>query len=189
MAEAEGFEPPRVWPPVSFQDWSLQPDLGTPPFWWILQGSNLRPVGYEPNALTSWAKDPFYTFLVAGMRFELMTFRVWTERSNHLSYPALIKMVELIGIEPTTFCVQNRCSPSWATAPILSGREDRTWTCDPLVPNQVLYQAELLPVINLMARSKGFEPLTFWSVVKCSGQLSYERQFFFWRCRTDSNRR
>jgi hypothetical protein len=28
------------------------------------------------------------------------------------------------------------------------GREDRIRTCDPLVPNQVLYQAELLPGIN-----------------------------------------
>ena len=27
----------------------------------------------------------------------------------------------------------------------LTGREDRIRTCDPLVPNQVLYQAELLP--------------------------------------------
>ena len=27
-------------------------------------------------------------------------------------------------------------------------REDRIRTCDPLVPNQVLYQAELLPVLN-----------------------------------------
>ena len=29
---------------------------------------------------------------------------------------------------------------------ILNGREDRIRTCDPLVPNQVLYQAEPLPV-------------------------------------------
>src|SRR5699024_4841444 len=31
----------------------------------------------------------------------------------------------------------------------LNGREDRIRTCGPLVPNQVLYQAELLPVIAL----------------------------------------
>ena len=40
-----------------------------------------------------------------------------------------------------------------------NGREDRIRTCDPLVPNQVLYQAELLPVN--MARPKGVEPITF----------------------------
>jgi hypothetical protein len=41
----------------------------------------------------------------------------------------------------------------------VTGREDRIRTCDPLVPNQVLYQAELLPVY--MARPKGVEPITF----------------------------
>ena len=31
----------------------------------------------------------------------------------------------------------------------LCHREDRIRTCDPLVPNQVLYQAELLPDIKI----------------------------------------
>ena len=35
-------------------------------------------------------------------------------------------------------------------------REDRIRTCDTLVPNQVLYQAELLPVMQAV----GFEPTT-----------------------------
>ncbi len=50
------------------------------------------------------------------------------------------------------------------------GREDRIRTCDPLVPNQVLYQAELLPVIqngapersrthNLLIRSQTLYPI------------------------------
>lgn len=25
--------------------------------------------------------------------------------------------MELVGLEPTTFCLQNKCSPNWATAP------------------------------------------------------------------------
>ena len=33
------------------------------------------------------------------------------------------------------------------SASILVYREDRIRTCDPLVPNQVLYQAELLPEV------------------------------------------
>ncbi len=45
--------PAPVSRPDGFQDRSLQPDLGIPPFWWTLQDSNLRPIGYEPIALTS----------------------------------------------------------------------------------------------------------------------------------------
>ena len=52
----------------------------------------------------------------------------------------------------------------------LDGREDRIRTCDPLVPNQVLYQAELLPVKligapdrsrthNLLIRSQTLYPI------------------------------
>lgn len=29
-------------------------------WWWILQGSNLRQIGYGPMTLTSWAKDPIW---------------------------------------------------------------------------------------------------------------------------------
>ena len=55
-----------------------------------------------------------------------------------------------------------------------NGREDRIWTCNLSVPNRMLYQVEPLP--DFMVRPRGVEPLTFWSVVKCSIQLSYERR-------------
>ena len=29
-------------------------------FWWIFRDSNPGPTGYEPVALTNWAKDPYY---------------------------------------------------------------------------------------------------------------------------------
>ena len=41
-----------------------------------------------------------------------------------------------------------------------SNREDRIRTCDTLVPNQVLYQAELLPELNRKMHPRGVEPLT-----------------------------
>ena len=43
---------------------------------------------------------------------------------------------------------------------LLSSREDRIRTCDTLVPNQVLYQAELLPELNRKMHPRGVEPLT-----------------------------
>ncbi len=49
--------PAPISRPAGFQDRSLQPDLGIPP-WWTLQDSNLWPTGYEPVALTNWAKSP-----------------------------------------------------------------------------------------------------------------------------------
>ncbi len=51
-----------------------------------------------------------------------------------------------MGIEPTTLAWKARVLPlNYTREKYLSGREDRIRTCDPLVPNQVLYQAELLP--------------------------------------------
>ena len=81
--------------------------------------------------------------MVARVRLELTTYRVWTDCSSQLSYLA-----------------------------IRFSRDGRIWTCDPLIPNQVHYQAVLHPD---MARRTGVEPVTFWFVVKYSIQLSYRR--------------
>ena len=47
-----------------------------------------------------------------------------------------------------------------ASIQVLTNREDRIRTCDTLVPNQVLYQAELLPELNRKMHPRGVEPLT-----------------------------
>ena len=64
----------------------------------------------------------------------------------------------------------------WTTPAFTNGRDDTIWTCDPLVPNQVLYQAELRPVNEYsyfkMACPERFELPTFWFVVKRSIRLS-----------------
>ena len=53
---------------------------------------------------------------------------------------------------------------------IYSYRENRIRTCDPLVPNQVLYQTELFPddapsrsrTYNLLIRSQTLYPVALW---------------------------
>ncbi len=50
-----------------------------------------------------------------------------------------------MGIEPTTSAWKAEVLPLNYTRIGYKDREDRIRTCDPLVPNQVLYQAELLP--------------------------------------------
>ena len=66
---------------------------------------------------------------------------------------------------------------------ILNGREDRIRTCDPLVPNQVLYQAEPLPEFygapkrsrtpNLLIRSQTLYPIELWALLSwCLGPES-----------------
>ena len=51
MAEEEGFEPPLGRPTAGFQDRSLQPDLGIPPFGFFIKYIIMMvdPVGLEPT--------------------------------------------------------------------------------------------------------------------------------------------
>ena len=84
--------------------------------------------------------------MVAGVGLEPTTFRVWTGCSSQLSYPAIF---------------------------VLNGRDDRIWTCDPLIPNQVHYQAVLHPdkngapsrnrTRNLLIRSQTLYPVELWA--------------------------
>ena len=57
------------------------------------------------------------------------------------------------------------------------GRDGRIRTCDTLIPNQVLYQAELHPDLEYfyLACPARLELATFWFVAKHSIQLSYGR--------------
>ena len=62
---------------------------------------------------------------------------------------------------------------------MLNDRENRIRTCDPLVPNQVLYQAELFPdtnapsrsrTYNLLIRSQTLYPIALWVLHKKSAE-------------------
>ena len=64
--------------------------------WWAQVDSNHRPRAYQARALTTWAMSPFSFFGISR---------------------SLSPLVEMMGIEPMTPCLQGRCSPSWATPP------------------------------------------------------------------------
>ena len=78
-----------------------------PLWWWVLMDSNHRPLRYQHSALTNWAKDPFFA----------------------QSIRLLHSVVEDDGIEPTTPCLQSRCSPSWANPPLNSALPCRSFAC------------------------------------------------------------
>lgn len=125
--------------------------------------------------------------MVAGARLELATFRVWTERSNQLSYPAVKKwwtlsgsnrrppackagalpaelrahkniMVGKTGFEPATLRSQTECSTKLSHFPI-----------------RKCYYFTIITLKFYLVRPEGLEPPTFWSVVKRSIQLIYGR--------------
>jgi hypothetical protein len=89
------------------------------------------------------------SFLVGLSGLEPPTSRLSGVRSNQLSYRPVMERV--MRIELTTSAWKAEVLPLNYTRiyklKIFPGREDRIRTCDPLVPNQVLYQAELLPVL------------------------------------------
>ena len=92
---------------------------------------------------------PTFVGLVGLDGFEPSTSRLSGARSNHLSYRPfsrfflvrsifpfgcrLCRLVEMMGFEPMTPCLQGRCSPNWATPPFVSHRgqcffKDRFWS-------------------------------------------------------------
>ena len=72
--------------------------------WWAQVDSNHRPRAYQARALTCWAMSPFSLSMYLVHLFAIF-------RSLSAS------LVEMMGFEPMTPCLQGRCSPSWATPP------------------------------------------------------------------------
>ena len=83
---------------------ALRIDPATFVAWWAQVDSNHRPRAYQARALTTWAMSPF-SFLDVSLVYSRSRF--------------FLPMVEMKGIEPLTPCLQGRCSPSWATPPIV----------------------------------------------------------------------
>ena len=83
--------------------------------WWAQVDSNHRPRADQARALTTWAMSPF----------DPSVYLVLLSTRSSLSSPHRLtkfgcryyRLVEMMGIEPMTPCLQGRCSPSWATPP------------------------------------------------------------------------
>ena len=89
-------------------------------------------------------------------------------KKNTLTLPDL---VELVGIEPTTPCVQSRCSPSWAIAPFYSSSFFNILRCDfnliqSCIGNTFLHSLFVTPWLLKKYSTKTFQlfnhPSFFW---------------------------
>ena len=72
--------------------------------WSVWMDSNHRPRAYQARALTCWAMSPFSLPMYLVHLFAILL-------------KLLQLLVEMMGFEPMTPCLQGRCSPSWATPP------------------------------------------------------------------------
>ena len=80
--------------------------------WWAQVDSNHRPRAYQARALTTWAMSPLsYSMYLVSLAYLLR----------------LLPLVEMMGFEPMTPCLQGRCSPNWATPPFLGSDPHGHW--------------------------------------------------------------
>ena len=95
--------------------------------WWAQVDSNHRPRAYQARALTTWAMSPckFLRCISVSRTFTSQPYSIRNHRAMHFGHfgvtsifgSRLCRVVEMMGIEPMTPCLQGRCSPSWATPP------------------------------------------------------------------------
>ena len=181
LAEAEGFEPPRVWPPDSFQDYSLQPDLGTPPN----NGGPYRDRTCDQSvmsrALYRWAKGP-------GSGSE-----IWTHDRPGMSRmlyrwatPPLIGGADRSRTDDLLCAKQALYQLSYSPN-FWSGRQDLnlrplgpkpsalpSWATSRLIL-KLIGALGRIRTLNLLIRSQLLYP------------IKPRAHNIFWRCRTDSN--
>ena len=105
--------------------------------WSVWMDSNHRPHAYQACALATWATNRFPLLSGCGSRHLSVNFR-W--------------LVEMMGFEPMTPCLQGRCSPSWATPPFpgLPFQRSSTLPSRLILENwttKVPYSASVLPAL------------------------------------------
>ena len=101
--------------------------------WSVWMDSNHRPRAYQARALTTWATNRYSCVLILPIFLypcdeESNSFGIWslyaigneawsflwTSPSGGCRHG---RLVEMMGFEPMTPCLQGRCSPNWATPP------------------------------------------------------------------------
>ena len=94
--------------------------------WSVWMDSNHRPRAYQARALTTWATNRYsvlilpifppvcYSLYSRSFTHLVMSLELWV---MELRSSELERLVEMMGFEPMTPCLQGRCSPNWATPP------------------------------------------------------------------------
>ena len=115
--------------------------------------------------------------LVGSSGLEPPTSRLSGARSNHLSYEPMLVfgvsrlsnlsrslgLVEMMGIEPMTPCLQGRCSPSWATPPFGVLCLEWSWS---VIQNWTTNESSTHSIVHSSRRL-----FWFWSITNTSCQL------------------
>jgi hypothetical protein len=91
---------------------------------WLTQSKSCLRHGLEYSKVTSFRKQRWYQ-LYELLKNSRLTYQYKSTTKKTLAnpfwcwsrWPMIEKMVEDDGIEPTTPCLQSRCSPSWANPP------------------------------------------------------------------------
>ena len=84
--------------------------------WWAQVDSNHRPRAYQARALTTWAMSPFsFSMYLVSLAFSFLPY--FTSFADQVLAVRPSGLVEMMGFEPMTPCLQGRCSPNWATPP------------------------------------------------------------------------
>ena len=109
--------------------------------WWAQVDSNHRPRAYQARALTCWAMSPFSLPMYLVHLFAI--------------FLKLALLVEMMGFEPMTPCLQGRCSPSWATPPFKGfiTTVPENWTTGDLLISFLLNLFEFYENISIFSRS------------------------------------
>ena len=83
-----------------------------------LSGTRSNHLSYEPVFSTSCSEEWKVKSEELLLKFELVQISSF---SLLTSFSAWFAVVEMMGFEPMTPCLQGRCSPSWATPPYFMG--------------------------------------------------------------------